>query len=318
MPSGTLPMVERSKEPEGWSALARATRWLGLAVLPLSLACRSVLLPPAVGSSRAAAPPERFDRQTIFSYMDGAAEVYLMHGFRGLWVRRYATPGGPQVLVEVFDMGSPEGAYGAFSHSGDMEGEEVAVGQGGHYLSGLLSFWKGRYLVSLSAPDGPPTARQVLEPIALAVAAALRAEGRPPDLVRRLPGRGLRPGTVRYFRSPAALGHYCDPLARLPEFDGSGEGVLGHYRRKSGTALLLLLRLSDAARAARAREVVLQRLVGGAGALFSSASGQRPDGKWTAARAAGRMLAVVVEARTDADARDLLAEAFSSGKGEER
>jgi hypothetical protein len=311
-------MAGRSRNPGGVRALARSAAWLGLAAILLVPACRAVLFPETVGGWKALGAAERFNRETIFSYMNGAAEVYLMHGFRVLQVRRYAKPDGPQVVIEVFDMGSPEGAYGAFSHSGDLEGQEVAVGQGGHYLSGLLSFWKGRYLVCLSVRDGAPVPLQEIRPIAAAVAAAIRSAGRRPDLAQRLPSRGLRQRTVRYFRSPAALGYHYDPLGKLPGFDGSGEAVLAEYRRASATSLLLLLRFSDAPRAVQAREAVLRRLLGPSALAGSPAPGRRPDGKWTAASAAGRMLAAVLEAPTESEARELLAEAISSLGGEER
>src|SRR5512139_3208993 len=107
---------------------------------------------------RAKAPADRYDRRTIFEYIDGHGEVYLAYGMNACDTRRYAGPASEgDVVVDAFEMETPAGAYGVFTHS--REGEPTDVGQGASYGYGTLLFWKGRYFVSVYAERESDPAR---------------------------------------------------------------------------------------------------------------------------------------------------------------
>ncbi len=101
---------------------------------------------------------ERYNREGLYGYIDGGAELVLEYGFRDLEVRRYvpaARKGAPrEVTLEIYRMSSGEAAFGLFATK--REGGErswpglrpdnwVAAGQGG--------FVKGEYAVNVLAPD---------------------------------------------------------------------------------------------------------------------------------------------------------------------
>ena len=93
-----------------------------------------------------------YDRETLYDYIDGGAELYLSYGFRRLTSRRYVREGEPDIVVDLFDMGDSHNAFGVFSHSREVV--ESRFGQGSQYTEGLLLFWKGRYYVSvLASPE---------------------------------------------------------------------------------------------------------------------------------------------------------------------
>ena len=71
--------------------------------------------------------PESYDRETIFDYIDGAGEVYLSYDFREVGVFRYRCQDEPDLVLEIFDMGSPADAFGIFSYS--RESETRGIGQ---------------------------------------------------------------------------------------------------------------------------------------------------------------------------------------------
>src|SRR4030042_4777987 len=105
------------------------------------------LLPLKVEDYKTDGKDEFYDRQTSFRYMDGAAEFYRSYDFKLLMVRRYLKAGYPPLLVELFDMGSSEDAFGIFSYQ--TEEEEVEIGQGSDYGGGVLGFWKGEYFFKI-------------------------------------------------------------------------------------------------------------------------------------------------------------------------
>src|SRR4030042_5337302 len=68
-----------------------------------------------IGSFGAEGEDRVYDRKTLYDYMDGGAEVYLAFDFREAWTRRYAGPGGRELRLGIFDMGTPGEAFGIFS-----------------------------------------------------------------------------------------------------------------------------------------------------------------------------------------------------------
>jgi hypothetical protein len=89
-----------------------------------------------------------YDRKTLYDYMDGGAEVYLAFDFREVFVRRYADTEGNELVLDIYDMGSPAEAFGMFSC--DRQDPDAGIGQGSEYGPGLLRFWRGRYFVSIT------------------------------------------------------------------------------------------------------------------------------------------------------------------------
>ena len=235
---------------------------VGLSLLVVVVACGRApgpggpagggpVLPESAAGWTASGPVERWDTETIYDYIDGHAEVYLAFGMRGCASRRYAGPEGEaDVMVDVFELASPADAFGVFTH--DRDGEEVAVGQGGRYRWGWLSFWKGRFFVSVTAEDESEAARTAVLELGRQLAASIDETGEPPALLGALPDDGLEPRTMRYLRHPLVL------AAELPvglddpfELGGTTPAVLGRYRAGDATAWLLVVDYPEEATAER-------------------------------------------------------------------
>ncbi|MGB6642744.1 MAG: DUF6599 family protein, partial [Thermoanaerobaculia bacterium] len=118
-------------------------------------------LPVSVDGWTASEPATVYDPQSIYSYIDGHAEVYLAYGMSRCLARRYTAPAGESDLVlDIFELASPEDAYGVFTH--DTDGEPVGIGDGSLYRYGWLSFWQDRYFVSLMAEAESERAEQAV------------------------------------------------------------------------------------------------------------------------------------------------------------
>ena len=66
----------------------------GAPPLPRRQASAAPLLPRQAGAWQRVEKPRRYAGPQLFAYMDGAAEVHRMYGFRSLRVAKYARPGG--------------------------------------------------------------------------------------------------------------------------------------------------------------------------------------------------------------------------------
>jgi hypothetical protein len=264
-------------------------------------------LPDEAAGWKAAAPADRYDPRTIFQYIDGHGEVYLAYGMAACHARRYLGPEGEgDVVVDVFEMASPADAFGVFTHS--REGDPVDVGQGASFGFGTLSFWKGRYFVSVSAEQETERARSAALALGRAMAAAIGETGERPALVSRLPPPGLDATSIVFLRHPRILEAHVPVGPGNPLGVGPGApAVAGRYRVEGGAADLVLVEYENAAAAAAAAGTFARAFLEG------DRPARREDG-WSAAAALGeRTRAYVLRAPSREAALALLAEASRGG-----
>ncbi len=274
------------------------------------------LLPREIAGWTAAAGADRtFSRSDIFSYLDGAGELYLAFDFKRLFVREYADGRGATLVVEIYDMGKPADAFGIFSQ--DRDGDPAEVGQGGLYGAGLLRFWKGSLFVRILADKETEEAKRVISALAVRISAASPRTGQPPALLDRLPGEGLDKASVSYFHRQVSLNsHYYLADENVLGLHAGTEAALAWYRLTRGRALLLVCRYPQPAEAAGAFR-------GLCGSFFAEPCKGTPgrhvekteNGDYTGARLSGAYLALVFEAPDAAASQALLEAAVNKTKG---
>jgi len=266
-------------------------------------------LPERVGDWVAAEAPTRYDTESIFSYIDGHAEVYLAYGMRGCLARRFSGPEGEADLVlDLFEMASPADAFGVFTH--DQDGEPAGVGQDSLLRYGWLSFWKGRYFVSIVAESETERSTRAVVDLGNAVAALIEAEGSIPPIVAGLPAEDLVERSVRFLHDPQILRTHLPLVTENPfGLERGTPAALGIYRQGSEQAHLLLVEYPDAAAADRAAEAFRSRFV-------PAEQGEGPasfaEEGWFAIRFEGRRLVAVLGADSETFARALLDRALGA------
>lgn len=238
-------------------------------------------------------PDDRiFDARTIFSYIDGAGEVYKAYNMRWCLSRQYVKPGDTTIILDIFDMGSSKDAFGVFTH--DTDGDIIAVGQDARYRPGWLSFWQERYFVSIYMEEESPAAEQAVKALGLKIAQLIGSKGKRPRLLKRFPDEGLITGSIRYLHHPLVLNyHFYLSDENILNISPHTEAALAAYKRKDQNALMLLVSYAQADTADRSKFGFLQHYLpdadaGGAALL--------ENGKWSAIRLKGKLLAIVLEA----------------------
>ena len=191
-----------------------------------------------------AAEPQVFDRENLYSLVNGQAEFFFAYGFQAVAVRDYRDAEENELRVAIWQLATPADAFGLFTHY--RSGTPVAVGNGGDSDPGRrLDFWQARYFVRLFARQALPDAD--LEAFAEAVASALPEGGAVPALVAQLPQAGLVPRSPLFLHKELSIQNYLwlggqNVLGSSPETDG----VLARYEIEGTMAQLLLVAYPDA------------------------------------------------------------------------
>jgi hypothetical protein len=272
------------------------------------------LMPREVGGWQAESPGRVYDRDTLFEYIDGGAELYLAYGFREMVAGRYQKAGEPDIVVDLFDMGSSEDAFGVFT--AELQEPEAGIGQGSEYAAGLLRFWKGRFFASVWAEGETATTEHSLLAIGAEIANAIEPPGRIPQLVEALPERGLRERGLRFFHDHPSLNlHYFVADGNILDLSERTEAVLAPYGAGDSTMQLLMIRYPTAGDAQEAMASFLDTYLPEG---RRTGMAQVESGTWVGAESRVDVVAVVFDAPDEKGARELLAAVWGRLEDEER
>lgn len=268
----------------------------------------SAALPSQIGIWTAEPKDRIYDTETIFSYIDGAGEVYRAYNMRNCLSRRYTSPNAPAIVLDIFDMGTSEDAFGVFTH--DRDGRAVDVGQGALYRPGWLSFWKGRFFVSIYIEKETEAAKEAISDLSRVVASLIKDQGPKPGLLLKLPPEGLQSRSIRYLHHHTLLNyHFYLADENILNLGQHTDAVLAVYQRSGKRAHLLLVFYPNVEKAAEAHKTLLRHYLPEA---KSTGAVLLEDGKWSATGLKNKFLTVVLEADTRRLAENLLREVLET------
>jgi hypothetical protein len=243
----------------------------------------------------------RFKGKSLYEHIDGAAEVYLAYGFKEVKVRRYVQAGHPDILAEVYRLGSSEDAYGVFSL--ERQDPEAGIGQGSEFGGCLLRFWKGPYFVTVLGNGADPELEAAILSLGRAIARGIRETGPPPRLLGYLPAEGPLPppDLVCFVRSHVLLNRcFFISHQNLLRLGNDVQAVLARYPQGGNKLRILVIRYPTANKAYSAYSNFLS-------AYLPEADPPRPvrteDGLWTRAEHFRNHVIIVFGARESSEAQ---------------
>jgi hypothetical protein len=192
-----------------------------------------------------AEPKDRlYNEKTIYSYIDGGAELYKAYNMQQCLSRRYTMANGPSIILDIFDMGTSKDAFGVFTH--DTDGNVMDLGQDARFRSGWLSFWKHRYFVSIYMEEETAAAEKAVKALGREVAAGIAKKGFRPRILQKLPPEGLVSGSIRYFHHPIVLNyHFYISDENILNLSARTDAILANYQVGREAARLLLISYSN-------------------------------------------------------------------------
>ncbi len=117
--------------------------------------------------------PMVFSGGALFEHINGGADRYHELGFVDLIVQSY-TSGDDEVQVEIYDMGSAEGAATIFSEVMAGLETDTAFGDASTHDSYQIAFHRGQFYVSVLAFSEGDGVEQAMQALARAVESGIK------------------------------------------------------------------------------------------------------------------------------------------------
>jgi hypothetical protein len=265
---------------------------------------QAALLPDAHAGWETSGDDHLYDRETLYHYIDGGAELYLSFGFKTALSRTYARSGQPNIIVDLFDMSTSKDAFGVFSLS--RETVDRSLGQGSQYTEGLLLFWKNNYYVSILAETETDESKNAVFAIAGHIESAIPDEGPLPDILSLLPGESLVEESIRYFRHHIWLNsQYYIADENILHIGDETHAVLARYGKPGKRPVLLLVAYPGGEAAREAYDDFAKHYLP---ELSGQVAVRVEDGTWTGCELSQELIAIVFNAPSRDGAVGLLDE----------
>ena len=91
---------------------------------------------------------QKYDKKTLYDYINGGSEFYFNYGFKQLWVTEF-TKDSLSITVEVYHHRNPDFAYGIFSQERPMSSKGSPFGSEGYISGNVLNYYIGAYYIKI-------------------------------------------------------------------------------------------------------------------------------------------------------------------------
>ncbi|MCK4385400.1 MAG: hypothetical protein KAW52_03965 [candidate division Zixibacteria bacterium] len=214
------------------------------------------LLPAGTDGWVTTGQPEVYDRNNLFDYMDGGAELYLAYDFQALVMQRYLSDSKypvkkNSITIEIYQMNSSPDAYGLFSF--DQVGEMVEIGQKGVYGYGLLKFWKDKFFVRILGSQAD--LKETIFKFGADIDKKMKTEGKPPDILSKIPKDNLIPNSDHFFHKQILLNNlYFLSDKNILDLSDKTDCLLADFKFDKQILKLFLIEYADSKKAQNAYE----------------------------------------------------------------
>ena len=155
-----------------------------------SLSLQSLL--PQLSNWTMTEEPSTYFPETLFEFINGAAEIYLAYDFKELSVSQYSREGSTtSVAVEIYEMSNDINAFGIYGAERYPDNNFVSIGIQGYIEEGVLNYLIGKYYVKLLCFEGSNRSGEYLELFAKAIAEKIQGQTTFPILLDHFPKEGL-------------------------------------------------------------------------------------------------------------------------------
>ncbi len=180
--------------------------------------------------------PSTYTGAELYRDRPTSPRLYFAYGFQRQAEVEYQTPrfgSKPLILLEVFDMGTPENAFGLYNFHLYPDVKIEWVGSKAILSGGYLRFAKGKYFVQIEGYEFATGIREAMIHLAKDIAAQIQDPPPKPELLALLPRNKVN-GSSKLFTSNWALSQIYSTLpTHVPQITDNALGVSARYRENA-------------------------------------------------------------------------------------
>jgi hypothetical protein len=154
---------------------------------------------PEVAGWKRSVEIQTFLPKTLYKYIDGAADLYLMYDFQELKVAEYQNEKKASITVDVYFHKTPIHAFGIYSQERLPNANFINVGAQGYIENNVLNFLTGPYYVKISSYSTGVEDREILLTFAKKVAESLGEKGSLPSVLSSFPEEGKKRNSEKFI-----------------------------------------------------------------------------------------------------------------------
>lgn len=145
---------------------------------------------PEIAGWKQSGEIQTFIPKTLYEYINGAADLYLMYDFEELKVAEYQNEKKASVTIEVYRHKASTFAFGIYSQERLPNANYINVGGQGYVESNVLNFLTGPYYVKISSDNTGAEDQEILLTFAKKVSDNLGKKGTLPSILAAFPSEG--------------------------------------------------------------------------------------------------------------------------------
>ncbi len=177
---------------------------------------------PKINGWKRSVEIQTFTPKTLFEYIDGAADLYIIYDFQELKVAEYKNENKASVTVEVYEHKTPTHAFGIYSQERLLNANIIDVGGQGYIENNVLNFLIGPYYVKMTSYNTGAEDREVLLAFAKKVSENLGGNGALPSILFSFPEEGKKKNSEKYINRNF-LGYSFFHSAFIADYELSGK-----------------------------------------------------------------------------------------------
>ncbi len=237
-----------------------------------------------------------YNQRNIFDYIDGAGELYISYNFNVLLSVRYEKRGAPAIIADIFDMSSPEDAFGVFTF--ERSGEEVGIGQNSCYRGGLLTFWKHKFFVSIFTEEENEESKRALFELARVIESSVHEKGEIPSFLQLLDDEEIDKSSIKLFHDQNILNaNYFVSYENILKLDKNTTCISG--KSKKGEFVLIIFYPDELKAKTAYREFLSSYMPGSVDGFVKT-----ENDKWSGVERIRNIIIVVFDSITKDDCRE--------------
>ena len=180
-----------------------------------------------------ARPPSTYEGKTLYRDRPTAPDLFYAYGFQQQAEVEYQTPrfgSRPLILLEIFDMGTPENAFGIYNFHVYPQVKFEWVGSKAILSGGYLRFSKGKYFIQIEGYEFATGIREAMVLLAKGIAGEIKDAAPKPQILNLLPNNKVS-GSIKVFRSDWVLRQIYSTLpVNVPQLTDTALGISARYR----------------------------------------------------------------------------------------